>query len=232
MGFLKNYVVPMIFAVFIVTFSLISGLELIIFSESFFEWHYTNHNVTSTTGMSVDDLMDVTVKMLDYLKDDRDTLNMTATIHGVTGEVFGQREKDHMVDVKILYLQARNLRRGAFAGMVLMLFGGWLTNRQGVVIILDKIPRYVPALLVIIGAIGALFATDFNRYFTLFHHIFFDNDLWLLDPRTDILINMVPEVYFYSIVMIGLGIFVTLIALFIMGSILGKRQLVGRWLMK
>ena len=30
----------------------------------------------------------------------------------------------------------------------------------------------------------------------MFHHIFFDNDLWILDPSTDLLINIVPEPFF------------------------------------
>ena len=40
---------------------------------------------------------------------------------------------------------------------------------------------------------------DFNKYFTYFHLIFFDNDLWLLDPNTDLLIQMLPEEFFISI---------------------------------
>ena len=53
--------------------------------------------------------------------------------------------------------------------------------------------EYYPAPRVLIAAIVA---TDFSRYFVVFHHIFFNNDLWLLDPRTDMLINIVPEPFF------------------------------------
>ena len=34
-----------------------------------------------------------------------------------------------------------------------------------------------------------------------FHHIFFDNDLWLFDPATDYMIRMLPEGLFYDMVM-------------------------------
>ena len=30
----------------------------------------------------------------------------------------------------------------------------------------------------------------------MFHHIFFNNDLWMLNPDTDLLINIVPEPFF------------------------------------
>ena len=38
--------------------------------------------------------------------------------------------------------------------------------------------------------------TNFTKYFTLFHKIFFDNDLWILNPKTDMLINLLPEGFF------------------------------------
>ena len=47
---------------------------------------------------------------------------------------------------------------------------------------------------------GLLFFSDFNKYFTLFHEVFFTNDLWLLDPRTDLLIRMLPEGFFFDMV--------------------------------
>lgn len=44
--------------------------------------------------------------------------------------------------------------------------------------------------------LGLVISTDFTKYFVIFHHIFFNNDLWLLDPATDLLINIVPEPFF------------------------------------
>lgn len=50
------------------------------------------------------------------------------------------------------------------------------------------------------GILFILIQTNFSYYWDLFHHIFFDNDLWLLDPKTDIMIQMVPQPFFYSAV--------------------------------
>ncbi|MFQ9799458.1 MAG: DUF1461 domain-containing protein [Clostridia bacterium] len=41
-----------------------------------------------------------------------------------------------------------------------------------------------------------LFMKDFNRYFTIFHLLFFDNDLWILNPATDLMINIVAGTLF------------------------------------
>lgn len=61
---------------------------------------------------------------------------------------------------------------------------------------------------------AGLVSADFNRYFTLFHHIFFDNDLWLLNPDTDRLINIVPLGFFMDTVLwiaVIFGIFMALL---------------------
>jgi integral membrane protein (TIGR01906 family) len=69
---------------------------------------------------------------------------------------------------------------------------------------------YSSILLVIFTAVAS--AINFNYVFTVFHEILFTNDLWLLDPRTDNLIRMMPEGLFmdialrWLIVMIGISI--------------------------
>lgn len=40
------------------------------------------------------------------------------------------------------------------------------------------------------------FLWDFDKCFTFFHKLFFNNDYWLLDPKTDPIINILPETYF------------------------------------
>ena len=39
---------------------------------------------------------------------------------------------------------------------------------------------------------------DFDGLFTAFHHLVFNNDGWLLDPRTDMLIRLMPTDFFVS----------------------------------
>ena len=71
--------------------------------------------------------------------------------------------------------------------------------------------------------------SDFTKYFTIFHEIFFDNDLWLLDPSTDLLIRMLPEGFFMDMVIrIGI-IFLVLMFLVLIISIL---MLIGRKIRK
>ena len=59
----------------------------------------------------------------------------------------------------------------------------------------------VMAGLLIIGVTWAVL--DFDRVFTLFHEIAFTNDLWLLNPNTDMLIRLMPETFFTEYGILG-----------------------------
>ena len=61
---------------------------------------------------------------------------------------------------------------------------------------------------VITVVLGGLFASDFDKYFCIFHEIFFDNDQWMFDPATDYMIRMLPEGFFYDFVFRIGGFFV------------------------
>ncbi len=51
-------------------------------------------------------------------------------------------------------------------------------------------------VVALIGAVAVWAAIDFSSIFTLFHRVSFTNDLWLLDPATDLLIRLLPLEFF------------------------------------
>ena len=63
------------------------------------------------------------------------------------------------------------------------------------------------AFFIIIIALAIYMLTNFDRAFVQFHEIFFNNDLWLLDPRESLLINILPQDFFFDIVKKTLVIF-------------------------
>ena len=50
-------------------------------------------------------------------------------------------------------------------------------------------------------------AVSFDGLFLTFHRVAFRNDLWLLDPRTDLLIRLMPSALFMDLGLKGLGAF-------------------------
>ena len=74
--------------------------------------------------------------------------------------------------------------------------------------------------------LGAIAAVNFNFFWTNFHHLFFSNNLWILDPSTDVLIQMMPTQLFYDCVIQILIIFVAAVILLaaISGAYLATRS--------
>lgn len=66
----------------------------------------------------------------------------------------------------------------------------------------------VGVLAAFLAVLGIAVARDFNAVFTLFHEIFFDNDLWMFDPAEDYMIRMLPEGLFFDFVLRIGGLFV------------------------
>lgn len=199
---------------------LFSSVQAVVYFNPYFEWHYKAHDVESTTDMSIETLMEVTDNMMDYLIDRRDTLDMTAIINGEEEEVFGQREKDHMVDVKSLMVAGKKMRDISGILLIVSMLALFFLKKEWLKQWIHKLTLFFISAFVVVLIVGGLFASDFNKYFTMFHKIFFSNDLWLLDPKTDILINMVPEIFFFQTVMLILSVFIIMV----IGTILIGRR--------
>ena len=188
-------------SVMLIVALLIMSIEMFALNPSFFTSEYAKLNTAQDIGFSEQDLTAVTNKLINYIVDADDNLDMQASIGGEIQEVFGEREKDHMVDVKALYLSARDVRTVFLIGAVVLIAITILIKKKQALKTLCKSFLYVSGVfVVIVGALGLYAAVDFTSFWISFHHLFFTNDLWLLDPRTDVLIQMVPEQFFSDLV--------------------------------
>lgn len=86
-------------------------------------------------------------------------------------------------------------------------------------------------LIITIVSLLAIIAIDFSKAFIVFHKIFFNNDYWIFDERTDPIIKVLPEEVFmlYALVIIAL-VFVGIIGYklyyyFIKNKIKNKRDI-------
>lgn len=180
---------------------LIVSIEMFAINQGFFESEYSKLETAQSIGISEQDLTEVTHKLINYTTDADSNLDIQAEIGGEMQEVFGEREKDHMVDVKALYLAARNVRTYCLVGAVALIIIAFLIAKGQALKTLCKAFLYVSGVFVlIVGALGIYAAVDFTSFWVSFHHLFFTNDLWLLDPATDVLIMMVPQQFFSDLV--------------------------------
>ena len=205
----------------VIVILLISSFEIGIYS--YFGWYekeYEKYNVTEDLEMKMDDVMDVTEEMMAYLRGDREDLVVWTTVNGEKQEFFNDREKAHMVDVQNLFLGGLTLRFSAIIVLVISLSGLIFTKGNWKRILPKSFLTGLGAFLVISGGLGVLFASVFYKYFFLFHEIFFDNDLWLLDPATDLMIRMLPEGFFFDMVIRIGSIFIGMLAILLILSML------------
>jgi integral membrane protein (TIGR01906 family) len=178
---------------------LLFAVQSIAYSKLHYKAEYRKLGVAAQIGITEEELMQITDNMVDYLKLKRDNLNMTATIGGQQQEVFTTLEKEHMHDVQVLFEKGLMLRNVLVVLAVLFAALVALIGRtKGLRILARSNCVTVIATIVLLSAAAALIATNFDRLFTQFHLVFFDNDKWILDPARHVLINMVPLQFFFD----------------------------------
>ena len=181
---------------------LITSFEIAMYSDfSVYQEEYEKYDVLSDLDMTMDDVMYVTHEMMDYLRGNGDTLSVITTVEGREQDFFNEQDRFHMAEVRDLFIGGLNIRLGACAAVVLCIVFLLISRAD----IKKIIPRSYWIALGITGIavalIGIAAVVDFNAVFVQFHHIFFDNDLWIFDPAEDYMIRMLREGLFYDMVM-------------------------------
>ena len=178
---------------------LVSIVEAAAFDPSYYVREYEKNGTAQYVGVDQDTLTEATDVLLEYLRGTRQSLDLQVEVSGTVREYYSDREKMHMVDV-------RDLNLGALA----MMWTGYIAGGAALAcaFVLSRQKRRVWrtifwSVLGVLGAfalLGIWAAADFGNLWTSFHHVFFRNDLWLLDPRTSLMIRMFEEQFFFDLV--------------------------------
>ncbi len=110
----------------------------------------------------------------------------------VLSDFYNTKEKEHMKDVRWLFWLAQICMGLSYVFLVGMFLVDKHVVRSGFLL------GSTFACLFVFG-LGLFAFVNFDFLFTLFHKILFRNDLWLLNPATDNLIRMLPEVVFFRL---------------------------------
>ncbi|MDO5099959.1 MAG: TIGR01906 family membrane protein [Eubacteriales bacterium] len=158
----------------------------------YFRGQMQTNGIEAVTGRSMDDLMRLSRNLISYLQTGRDSL--------LSGD-FAHHEILHMQDVYQLYRIATMICIGT---AILCLILGYLffLHRRGSDenrLRLRYLWRSMTVYYILIAIVIIACIIDFYGMFMLFHEIFFTNDLYLLDPRSDLLIQLLPEQFFARI---------------------------------
>lgn len=174
---------------------LLTTVDVMALDTGWYDKWYRQSDLAEKLDVPEESIEQAMGMMLEYVKGTRNS--MDGSLAGI-GEVYNAREKAHMKDVRRLYDRAMTVKTACWiiviAGIVLAVWKhSWKTLALG----------YLQAglcWLVLIAFLGLWAATGFTDFWTRFHELFFDNDLWLLDPATDFMIRICPEQLFFDLV--------------------------------
>ncbi len=162
--------------------------------SGFYHYEFNKNDIYSVVDIADKDMSTVIKRLSGYVVGRYPQFNYQLEIDGVKQDVYGEREVLHMKDVRKIF----DITRYLAAIMALYITAFFFANQKA-----DKLKYLVDltragliGVVVITLFLGLLVMLDFSKYFVVFHEIFFSNDLWLLNPATDRLIQMLPEVFF------------------------------------
>lgn len=177
---------------------LITAINQYSFNNEYYDKEFIKNDIVSATGMETSELEKVTEKIAGYLGDVYDELNLVVTIEDNSLVMFNEKEIAHMVDVKYIFSVLKALRSVAI--ILVLLFVVMIRKDELSKLYFSRALMYngIFTIILFVGLLAMVYS-DFTKYFVKFHELFFTNDLWLLNPKTDRLIQMLPENFFSDI---------------------------------
>ena len=160
---------------------------------------FEKYSISRISGISDSDLRQVGADIRSYINSDEEPMNIQTRIFGVEQDLFNTKEIAHMKDVKQLVRGVYLLAVVSAVYLVGMILVGFIRQRGLFAELLAKRLALggglTLALLVIFGVVAAF---GFDSLFLKFHQISFANDFWQLDPRTDYLVKIFPDNFWFD----------------------------------
>lgn len=205
---------------FIIALVVVS-VEINISDSAAFMREYKECEVARDLDMTYEDIEQVSKEMMDYLFDRRADLVVPTNIRGEYRDFFNDKERAHMVDVKNLLQNAIMVRRICLCitalGIAFIIFKKKKESikyiSRGFLIGTGLTAAFAGVILAIIQING------FTFFWHMFHGVFFTNDLWLMDPMTDMIILLLPEKFFADLIIRCVILFGVVMAILLVAAI-------------
>ena len=184
--------------VFLVTGSITWAFNNIGLYESGFE----KYRIAWVSGITEEDLRQVALDLRAYFNSGDEPLNARTRIFGSERELFNDKEVIHMYDVKRLLWGVYGAFAVSAAGLVGLTVAGFALQRRAFLPTLARRALWGGGLTVgLLVSFGLLSVVAFDALFLLFHRVSFANDFWQLDPRTDYLVLLFPQGFWFDATM-------------------------------
>ncbi len=163
---------------------------------------FEKYHVSAVTGITDADLKQVSKDIRGYFNSRQEPLDLRTRVFGRETELFKPVEIIHMRDVKRLVWGVYVV--GVVSAVYLLAASGvmiWRHRRRAGEILSRRFLWGGASTVAIIAAVGLFALVGFDTLFLKFHQLSFANDFWQLDSRTDFLVMLFPQDFWFDATM-------------------------------
>lgn len=168
---------------------------------------YDKLDINWYTGMSTDDQIRAFMQMVDYMKGDADSMDVTVTVNGEEMLMYNEREVSHMVDVRALYKKIM-IAKWCVIGLAaltlvlsLIAFKGKAEKRELLRFTAKAAVISFACILLFVLVIALWAVIDFDSFWAVFHIVFLDLESSTFDPAVSRMIRICPAELFSDMVL-------------------------------
>ncbi|MFQ5880422.1 MAG: TIGR01906 family membrane protein [Dehalococcoidia bacterium] len=171
-----------------------------------YQYGFDRYNAEARTGIPRPELDRAARGLITYFSSDQRTVDIRVEEDGRQVPLFNQRETLHLADVKNLLRLVFRTQEIALALALTYVVAAFVLRRQaGLRRLATEVAAGAGLALAIVVGLGGFALIGFDDLFQRFHLLAFTNDFWQLNPRTDHLIQMFPQGFWFDATMfIGL----------------------------
>ena len=169
----------------IILFILLYSIDFMAKDISYYNNFHNEYKIEEESGLSKEWIESASNSLVEFIKNgDKEVLK----------NHFNEKEISHMEDVYKLFKLDRVVYTSLFIITLIVFIYKLIKNDN---IFFKYIRRYILiAYIAVISFLGVC-SMFFSESFIYFHKLFFNNDLWLLDYKTDLMIRILPEEFFF-----------------------------------
>ncbi len=167
-----------------------------------YEGGFEKYRIAWVSGIAPGDLRQVALDLRAYFNSGDEPLDVRTRVFGSERELFNEKEVIHMRDVKRLLWGVYGAFAVSAACLLALAAAGFARQRRAFLPALARRALWGGGLTVgLLAAFGLLSVVAFDALFLLFHRVSFANDFWQLDPRTDYLVLLFPQGFWFDATM-------------------------------
>lgn len=169
----------------IILFVLLYSIDFMAKDISYYNNFHNEYKIEEESGLSKEWIENASNSLVEFIKNgDKEVLKKN----------FNEKEISHMEDVYKLFKLDRIVYISLFIITVVVFFYKLFKND---LLFFRYMRKYILLTYISVISFLGICSLFFSQSFIYFHKLFFNNDLWLLDYETDLMIRILPEEFFF-----------------------------------